>query len=164
MGDRRPRPFHERFDIEVGADEAKQRFMNRVSNLIFSVAADAMDFRDYIYALKVAASDLGDRYLPQYSLDFYVRDDFRRCLSVLESLYGAADGYKFQQYISDTLVDLIEDSETDLGIDWQPPIFVPTGARLLDDRLVNDPLDWLSDPKYQTVYDAFAKGLSHFLR
>jgi hypothetical protein len=65
--------------------------------------------------------------------------------------------------MSTTLNDLVKNSETDLGIEWRPPMFVPTGARLLDDRLVNDPLDWLSDPKYQTVYGPFAKGLSHFL-
>ena len=28
--------FHERFDIEVGIDEAKRRFVNRANNLIFS--------------------------------------------------------------------------------------------------------------------------------
>ncbi len=88
---------------------------------------------------------------------------FIRCLSALESLYSVVADYQFQQYMSTTLNDLVKNSETDLGIEWRPPMFVPTGARLLDDRLVNDPLDWLSDPKYQTVYDAFAKGLSHFL-
>ena len=37
------------------------------------------------------------------------------------------------------------------------------GARLLDERLVNDQLRWLSDPKYSAVYGPFEEGFSHFL-
>jgi hypothetical protein len=58
---------------------------------------------------------------------------------------------------------IVRDSETDLGISWQPPHFVPTGAPLLDERLVNDQLRWLRDQNYNTVYEPFAKGLSHFM-
>ena len=43
------------------------------------------------------------------------------------------------------------------------PIFVRTGAMLLDLHLVNEPLRWLSDPKYTAVYTPFEKGLGHFL-
>jgi hypothetical protein len=56
----------------------------------------------------------------------------------------------------------IGDSEVDLGISWQWPNFVPTGARLLDERLIHDPLHWLDEPKYRAVYDPFKNGLSHF--
>ena len=62
------------------------------------------------------------------------------------------------------LVNLVlKESETDLGITWQDGKFMPTGARLLDQELVNEPLRWLSNPKYKNVYHPFAKGLSHFL-
>ena len=35
MDEARPRPFHERFDIEVAPDEAKERYINRVNILVF---------------------------------------------------------------------------------------------------------------------------------
>ncbi len=31
----RTRPFHERFEIEVGVEEARRRFINRISNAVF---------------------------------------------------------------------------------------------------------------------------------
>lgn len=43
------------------------------------------------------------------------------------------------------------------------PVFVRTGAPLLDEHLVNEPLRWLSEPKYKSVRQPFEKGLSHYL-
>ena len=33
----------------------------------------------------------------------------------------------------------------------------------MDERLVNESLRWLSEPKYSTVYDPFGKALAHFV-
>ena len=108
------------------------------------------------------ANALGEEYHDFNHLNYYVRGDFYRCLQVLEACYqGLQDEkrYRFNALLSLTM----SESEADLGIGWEPPIFVRTGAMLLDLHLVNEPLRWLSDPKYTAVYTPFEKGLGHFL-
>ena len=53
--------------------------------------------------------------------------------------------------------------ETDLGIEWKDGHFWRSGAKLLDEELVNEPLRWLADPRYINVLAPFQKGLSHYL-
>lgn len=65
--------------------------------------------------------------------------------------------------LSGLIQSVMDASEIDLGVSWQPPAFLRTGAKLLDEALLNEPLRWLSDPRYKSVYDPFAKGLSHYL-
>jgi hypothetical protein len=164
---RRPRPFHERFGIEVGTDEARRQFINRVSNLVFDDLIDSLYGVTPYEVHRNLAQALGEKYdslTSKLALDSYVGNDFYRCLKVLETLYRVLKYMgTSEESLSKLIDDIIQDSEIDLGISWQPPIFVPTGAKLLDERLVNDPLHWLDEPKYKSVYDPFKDGLSHFL-
>ncbi len=163
----RTRPFHERFDIEVGADEAKRRFVNRVSNIIFDhFVYSRVSVNDREELKRLIISALGDRYLSTMQtkyLGFLVGTDFYRNLRALEELYQALCGTGLEDELSAWIHGIIRDSEVDLGIDWQPPDFVPTGARLLDDKLVNDQLHWLRDHNYSTVLRPFQEGLSHLM-
>lgn len=136
LGVNRPKDFHERFNIEVDIDEAKRRFMNRVSNLVF------MDLyhNNLISSPKYSASvpkniayRLGDEF-SSYKPDSYVKGNFKRCLHVLEAMYETLEGSGFANQLSTIIDRALMDSEVDLGINWQPPIFVRTGARLLDER------------------------------
>lgn len=158
------RSFHERFDIEVGVDEAKRRFMNRVTNRIFYVfiGNNSTEGQRQNWLL-VAASALGEEFVFNTSYNEYIGGDFYRCLRVLEALYEKLEGTELGRELSATIDDTMAQSEIDLGIRWQPPAFVRTGAKVLDERLVNEPLRWLSGAKYETVCDPFSKGLSHYL-
>ncbi|MBA3472828.1 MAG: hypothetical protein H0T57_06280 [Rubrobacter sp.] len=166
--------FHERFDIDVGVDEARRRFVNRVSNNVFSFlespppfnpakGADREHPRRVTQIHRHVANVLGEKYDSLKCLDSYVVNDFYRCLQTLEAVYLAVEDPSIEDGVSDRIDRAIRSSEIDLGIDWQRPQFVRTGARLLDEKLVNEQLRWLSDPKYRTVYRPFQKGLSHFL-
>jgi hypothetical protein len=62
------------------------------------------------------------------------------------------------------ITDILARSEVDLGVRWKSGRFLRTGARSLDNQLVNDPLHWLTDPKLETVRTPYAKGLEHYLR
>ena len=73
------------------------------------------------------------------------------------------EGAPPQTEISTRIDSIIYDSETDLGVRRQPPHFVPTGAQLSDENLLNDQLHWLRDQNYRTVLRPFEQGLSHFL-
>lgn len=118
-----------------------------------------VDYRDLHLQVAIA---LGEEYEFDYSFDDYIGGDFSRLLQAVESIYQALDE-SLQDELTNFVNGIIRRSETDLSIGWQPPIFLPTGARLLDEKLVNEQLHWLSDPKYSTVRRPFEKGLSHFL-
>ncbi len=106
---------------------------------------------------------LGERTPNQYHPAFFVGDDFFRCLQVLEALYTLFEDTELADELSEDIRVVISRCEVDLSIGWQPPIFIRTGAPLLDESLVNEPLRWLSEPKYKTVHDPFKKGLSDYL-
>jgi hypothetical protein len=51
----------------------------------------------------------------------------------------------------------------EIEVDRKEGRFLRKGATLLDEKLVNEQLRWLSDKKYESVLNAFSKGLEHFL-
>jgi hypothetical protein len=99
MDEARRRPFHERFEIDVGTEEAKRRFVNRANNEVFDYLLS--EFRpgsssDYIYygAKRAVASSLGIRYQQDKQIGFYVAGSYQRCLQALEAVYGGAGRYR----------------------------------------------------------------------
>ena len=165
-----PRPFNERFGIDVGVGETQQRFVNRAFNAVFDYALRAVRNNEsaypagFRYAIhRYIATALGDRYVVTHAISDYVNGDFRRCLQALEVLYGILADRPLGQRVSERIAEVVRASEIDLGIDWQPPIFVRTGARSLDERLINDSLHWLREQEYETVLEPYEKGLTHYL-
>jgi hypothetical protein len=159
-------PFHKRFAIPIESDEAKRRFVKRISNQVFQNLF-GHDIDEKIvkgHVLWGVANDLGEDYDWDRSFEFYVESDFLKCLQVLESSYKALDSAKHKQELSDTILYVLNESETDLGIEWRGGVFLQKGATLLDDVLVNQNLAWLSAQKFLNVYAPFEKGLSHYLR
>jgi hypothetical protein len=145
MDEARPRQFHERFGIEVGIDEAKRRFVNRVSNAILD---------DFIgpTAIIHVANALGEKHPDmalvtslQYRaiLDEYVSGDFYRCLRVIEAAYDFLERKGQQQLLTEKVNQILSTSELDLGISWQPPILknalhtLSNGAKLIVVSIIN---------------------------
>ena len=157
--------FNERFNIEVGAEEAQQRFVNRAYNeLYLSFFWDLPDNqRSKIH--KGVASALGDRFQHNQTLDKLVGQDFLRNLHAIEAFYGELNQYSsYQQDRAIQIIrGLLSKSEIDLGIDWQDGKFYRKGAKLLDEALVNDSLHWLRNKSYESVQKPFEKGLRHLL-
>lgn len=160
-----PTPFHERFDIELNIEEAREHFLNRVENRIFDDFFDSKVNEDTktTVVLWQVANALGEKF--EWTNDFgdYVNNDFHKCLQVLEVSYNALTNKQQKGLLSLRIELVLEESEIDLGISWGNGKFIRTGAKLLDQKLVNEPLRWLSDPRYKNVYAPFAKGLSYFL-
>ena len=163
--------FHERFDIDLGVEEAKRRFVNRVYNhLSASVFEGEYGFpaHDCDCYMEAIASRLGEQFIPRQfyflkDIRSYIQDDFLRSLEALEGLYSALDTY-YKLKLESFIHDLLHNCERDLGIRWEDGAFVPQGARLLDERLVNDPLHWLREnPSLATVLTPFENGLHHFV-
>jgi len=170
MARRSPTSFHSRFDIQVDRETAENHFINRVINFIsfkypFLQEATARTGYERLrnHQLLAIANSLGERFNKGIIFAAYVREDFFRCLQALESLYptlGEQEGTQF----TEQLEFIISQAEVDLGIRWKNGNFLPTGAKLLDEALVNANLHWLSGPSYQNVLAPFQKGLSEFLQ
>jgi hypothetical protein len=171
-------PFHVRFDIDVPIDEARRRFVNRIENCVRraveSVYSESNDKADALRRLLAEIqTTVGEpfREYVRFSEEFMevwrqlVRNDFSRCLQALEAFYNALQRERINIAISLNLgvIKSMSQSETDIGVTWQSGFFLKKGAQLLDEKLVNEPLRWLADAKYQNVLIPFRKGLSHLL-
>lgn len=156
--------FHERFNIQVPLEEAKRRFVNRVTNaLIYDVmlAATHMSGVDGAWSLeRHICQKLGERWKGYGCLVQILGDHFESCLQALEGLYSHPNHKDLADKIARSI---LEEAEIDLGIRWKDGKFLPSGAPLLDEKLVNDVLGLVNLPAYKGVSEAFNKGLDHFL-
>ena len=161
-------PFHQRFNIKVGTDKARERFVNRVINKIgqdLEMLEQGRKSGHYAEAMYHAAIKLGTVYNAYYKFSDYVEDNFYDCLIALEAIYEVcvAKSSREAEKLSNLIQYAISLSEADLGIEWRDGVFWPAGAKLLDEALVNENLKWLADRDYQDVLVPFEKGLRHFL-
>lgn len=160
-----PTPFHERFNIRLDVQKAREHFLNRVENLIFfgffgRVVSKTTKTTVVLFHV---ANELGEKFESYKDFGHYVNNDFHKCLQVVEASYNALTDTQQKKVLSYFIKVILEESEIDLGVSWKKGKFIRTGAKLLDQELVNEPLRWLSDPRYKNVYAPFAKGLSYFL-
>ena len=166
-----PLSFNRRFNVEVDLEAAKQRFINRLFNLIdedfLGFTRKPCALSEYVEAFKHVAYKLGIRYDGNNTLGYYAGDDFLHILWAIEALFEAFQMQQNYANSADRLSKIIElvisESEIDLGIQWRSGVFHPSGAKLMDEELVNEPLKWLADPKYANVLAPFEKGLRHLL-
>ena len=174
-----PDPFHKRFEIDVPIEEARRRFINRIENRVLSLMqrldyvarADSRNVLDPV--MIEVESALGESHLTYVSgasgfIDVWrkrINADFSRCLIATEKLYAvlAPSADVPLRKVTEVITESLAQSETDLGVSWHEGFFTKKGAELLDEKLVNDTLLWLTDPKYETVMVPFKKGLSHLL-
>ncbi len=150
--------FHKRFNIEVGLDEARRRFVNRANNFIL-----ANLLRDTIATQpvqKYLCSKLGERWTGIGCMSHVLGDDYEAHVRALEFLYQDS---RTKNETDMAIQEILSDAEIDLGIRWNGGHFLPSGDPLLDDKLVNDALGILLDKNHDAVLLPFRKGLNHFL-
>lgn len=156
--------FHERFGLTVGQEAARAKFVNRISNRLFSTNYSKSDT-----IIDAVATKLGVKYqTSHFHLDKVVRDDFLSCLQAIEVVYQLgptyfADWKLGQKHIDEEIRLTLSEAECDIGIKWEDGQFHKTGAAILDRVLVNDELRWLSSSQYERVRGPFEKGLRHLL-
>lgn len=149
-----PKKFHERFGIKIDSEEAKRRFVNRAFNIVLEDVSDDL--------IKEIAIAFGQKYDYGQDIDDIINEDFLNTVQALEVIYNALDGYERSE-AEELIQKIIKESEFDLGIRWENGRFIPSGAKLLDEKLVNESLRWLSEKRYESVLNPFSKGLEHFL-
>lgn len=149
--------FSQRFNIEIGLDEAKRRFTNRAHNLISEIIKH-MRSKDEGSATEIfVCTKLGERWKGLGCLSNIIGDSFDEHLRALEALYE----YEPTRTLAESSIMLaLKEAEIDLGVRWSKDCFLPSGSALLDETLVNDVLG----SRIQTsVIVPFKKGLDHFL-
>src|ERR1700746_3473769 len=138
--------FYSRFGIQIDANEARHRFVNRVYNKIFDKHLNERVAQrpDIEKKFPTSLADLfGERindffgnplrdFGIQEALALYVRADFERMLQAVELLWELDPHYSYEDHI---VTDIIEESEASLGIRWELGKFYPQGDELLDTRL-----------------------------
>ena len=152
-------------------EAAKQRFISRLFNLIdedfLGFTREQCHLSEYVEAFKYVAFKLGIRYDGNNTLEYYAGNEFLQVLRTIEALFEAFQFQRNYANSADRLDKIIKfavsQSEIDLGIQWRDGLFYPSGARLMDEELVNEPLRWLGDPRYNNVLAPFRKALTHYL-
>ena len=165
------RSFHERFQIEVGLDESKRRFVNRAMNYFNSdLFGEHYDFFQVQRLCRAIADALGEQFYrtswpAKPDVSKYIKGEFYRCVQALEVVYEKMPSTQHKGVMTEFIHRVLSQSEVDLGIRWDHGRFIRAGAELLDEHLVNDPLNWLrDDSSLRAVLTPFEKGLSHFLQ
>ncbi len=171
-------PFHKRFDIDVPVEEAERRFKNRLKiltqGIIEHAKNDGLSPEQIIRAIKLTlGADHDHNRGVHYTHDFMdewenlVTDHVLNCLHVTEALVGVLKKIHppLWQGLNNDILTTLATSEVDLGITWDQAtgVFRKTGAQFLDEKLINDPLHWLRDPKFENVLKPFEKGLKHWM-
>lgn len=156
--------FHKRFDLDVDIDEAKNRFINRIQNRIFKAlywetVKSANNFR----ILETVADELGVEYDERTDFRRYTGGEFLKVLQALEAFYKAVS-FGYREALDSTITKTLNEAELDLGIRWEKGRFIRSGAKLLDESLVNESLHWLVDQRYESVFQPYSKALEHFLQ
>jgi hypothetical protein len=87
-------------------------------------------------------------------------DDYHLHLRAIEALF---ENPETKDLTNTAIKKILLDSEIDIGIRWDNGHFLPSGAPLLDEKLVNDALGFLTSKGHDGVLTPFRKGLDHFL-
>ena len=132
--------FHERFEIDLGVDEAKRRFVNRVLNFLIDdiriFACEEYGLNGWGSLERHICSRLGERW-SHGCLSLVVKSDFEKCLQAIEALYTHPH---YADRANHGITSILQDTEIDIGIRWEKGRFLPSGAPVLDEKLVNDVL------------------------
>ena len=166
--------FNKAFGLQADLDEEKRRFVQRINQTILKGIQEGpypddyeRVFRRVCYGLGENAGDLisnANQYSYSVSLAIpglraLTGDDFTATLKVLVLLHGALHPQNVVR-LNQSIELALASAATDLGIRWKSGLFYPSGAKELDEKLINDNLDFLQT--WPDVRAQFSTALTHF--
>jgi hypothetical protein len=125
-----PMKFHDRFNIEVGQDESRRRFVNRTHNKIFVQISEDAALTTRAAIGRAIGCEIGEIYVNLQPIHTFVGADFFKNLQAIEGWYGYMQrvGTQASTDTMDSMIqDLISQSEVDLGIRWVNGKFIRKG-------------------------------------
>lgn len=119
----------------------------------------------------MVANAFGEKYEgSRQDFSDFIKGNFYKCLQALEVIYEYAkerddldSAYDDSSTFSQSIEYTLSLAEIDLGISWRKGRFYPSGAKELDEALVNQPLEWLRNKGYDNVLTPYVKALDHLL-
>jgi len=180
--------FNEAFGLEDNIEDERERFVDRVNQIIFhDIDTTYIDKFNYSKLFELLCLELGvnahdvpqrttyDHFGQPYSKPAAIRtltnDGYTKTLQVLCALYphieyGSDDNDKEgQKGLSSRIKTVLSRCTCDIGIRWKDGLFYPSGAEELDEVLIEETVTWLNDyPKerkdYQRALECYSEGQS----
>lgn len=167
------RDLYKRFGLAVNLESARDKFINKIQNIITHGAVfddDTFDLDDlnweFSNELGLLYSRLG-RFEEQYLHPLLSFEEYLFRLQCLINILNRKKRPRQLRVLTTVLRQAIADSPVDLGItikESNDGIQIhPTGSKFLDKELVDDVLGILNDPVTSPIKIAFEKGLTELL-
>jgi len=164
--------FNKIFGIQGSLDEEKRRFVQRINQTIFKKIGNDSSYEEIFRMVCYRLGENADDYIrgaSHFSIAGYIvpslrtitSEDFSQTLRVLILLYQYFDDdSKRQEDISNWIEVALSNATVDLGVKWKKGMFYSSGAKSLDEKLVEDPFDWLEN--YPDEKQDFLKALENY--
>jgi len=129
---------------------AKAKFVRRIEQYIFeeieknnrSTYATILQQLRWDYPLFISRNTSAYT----FDLDMITRSDFEKTLELTVMLYSKVEQFpNLHTLIGKSIPLIIDESSIDLGIRWKDGFFYPSGEKLLDEKLVDDSLEFLKE-------------------
>lgn len=177
------RRFNQILGIKDSVEDERKKFVQRTNQIIFHVVdtgnpqefAYGAFFKFLCFEMGLNADDMWRRYhrKSDYILDekeyppeirSLTGDDFEKTLLVLCVLYFYFEGLpnNRQKWLSEQVQTVFSRSTCDIGIRWKDGFFYPSGAKELDESLIDETLTWLND--FPNEKKDYQHALEHYLR
>lgn len=172
--------FNKIFGIEASLTTEQHSFVQRINQTVIHEieqmrypTAYKHIFTMVCYKLGINANDrIGQANRNNYfdsdtiipSLRSLTNDDFVQTLKVLVLLYGCfgvLQNARAQKELSNSIEVAIANATIDIGVKWRDGMFYPSGARELDEKLIEEPLKWLT--RFPTERVDYLKALRGYI-
>lgn len=170
--------FNKTFGIEESVEEERNRFVQRINQTLFNQIEDHPYPESYNNIFKILCYQLGlnadDRIREKNQFNYsssanipslrsLTNDDFFQTLEILVLLYQFFNKNKdWQDKISLWIKTAVSNANIDLGVRWSSGMFYPSGAELLDEKLIDEILGILHAEDKKSILVAYQKGLKEF--
>lgn len=166
--------FNKLFNITSNQQEAQDEFINRVNQTIIDPAYNKYNYKTKFSLIcyflgenaddRIKAANRGnynETRIP--GLRTLTDDDFIKTLQLLVLYYSIHDDdSQTQDKISNYIEVSLKNSLVDLGIRWRQGMFYPSGAKNLDQDLIDAPFDWLAE--FKDIQGDFREALGSYYK
>lgn len=169
--------FNKLFGVNDTIERERERFINRVNHLIFNtIDTEKLDYFGYVALFEHICFEIGvdantfswrrvgpylyERDLPP-KINTLTQNKFDQILMVLCFLYQHFQNDR-KSWLEEAIQDILSRTTCDIGVRWKDGFFYPSGAKELDESLIEETLDWLD--KYPNENQDYSNALNCFMK
>ncbi len=164
--------FDKLFGFNSTIEEEKEKFVNRIENSIFELIENRLsyDHQKYIFGnvCQMLGRNFDDELTKKFrlntipNLNSITEKDFFVTLRVVVAVYSCCRNYlnKIADLVNSSVQIALNHSSLDIGIRWVDGVFYPSGDNLLDEELIDKPLNLLD--RFPSEKKNFEIALEHY--